>query len=499
SYFDIINYQSNLSIELVINSILNDTSFCNEYSSSYYNSRMLNELKLIDASKYKHYKVIDYYNDNSNSGVVIYRIIKDMDMIVLYRGSEIYDEHVFNTRWQDWIDNVEMFIEPVTIQQLTALNYINNCDFLGYNVYQCGHSKGGNLALYTSLTTNSNNYSRIFNIIAINTPGLNNDLLEMYSNRSKTTDFLNKVLLIENEHDCVSSFFNHIKEPRIYRSSINNITLKDVFDNHQLYSFKEEEGKYVDSLGKSPLPKVIDNFVNNFFCRLSRDKRDIVVNKMIEYLRSDLPIDELYRVFIYHIGKYISIFDDLSYEEVKNVSFNDLLLALKDYFRVNEIINRKDEILKLTNDKLNELDIKSMIVNFSESYELMLKQRLSEFMNIINANLDSALNHIRCTIDRNLEKISMKHAYITLSKQEDVIETGVDVYSEEGEKNEEAIEDKDMAVDMVVDFDSYVNSLEEKCKYTEFKISNMIEDKQEIEVKKDKNKHKGKKKHKKRV
>ena len=152
-------------------------------------------------------------------------------------------------------------------------------------------------------------------------------------------------MLFENEHDCVSSLFYHVKQPIILKSSITNRNIEQCIRNHQLLYIKKEDDEFVLSKHKSMIPRIIDLYINHFYVNQSQDKIQKQVEYFEDYFNSNLSLNELYKVFLYHIGKYTKIFDELSYEEMKDLSFDVLIEQFKKilpmFTHVNALITKQ--------------------------------------------------------------------------------------------------------------------------------------------------------------
>ncbi|MFQ7538506.1 MAG: Mbeg1-like protein, partial [Clostridium sp.] len=80
------------------------------------------------------------------------------------------------------------------------------------------HSKGGNLSLYVALTMKKELQDYLVKVVSFNAPGITKPILSLYEQRAKDPEFLEKLLIFENENDCVSAFFENLKEPVYVRS-----------------------------------------------------------------------------------------------------------------------------------------------------------------------------------------------------------------------------------------------------------------------------------------
>ena len=75
-----------------------------------------------------------------------------------------------------------------------------------------------------------------------------------------------------------------------------------------------------------------------FFVNLKEERLHKLVARMDDYFESGLSMSELYRVLIYHISKYTSLFEDIDYEEIKD-KFPDPDEADNDLSRAQNILD----------------------------------------------------------------------------------------------------------------------------------------------------------------
>lgn len=327
AYFDIFDYEVGMSVETFANHLTQSMDYMDQQKSDLYTLQCLEFAKQFHYERYRDLKIMDYLNLNNESGLVVTRIESDDTIYLCFRGSEFLDHEYGRCGWEDWKDNLLIF-QTITLQQLQALNYLNTIDS-DKKIVMLGHSKGGNLALFLALTCSKPRLAQIEHVYTFNAPGISETSIECYKERTKDQDFLNKLSIYENEHDAVSAFFMHLKEPEYLASMNENRNLQQMFHNHQLYSLIITEGDLEPSEGKSFVPRLVDNFINQFFVKLPQPWIDKVVGLWDDYVESDYSMDELYHIFLYHIGQYTNIFDELSYGQIKEIEFETLIAEFK--------------------------------------------------------------------------------------------------------------------------------------------------------------------------
>ena len=150
--------------------------------------------------------------------------------------------------------------------------------------------------------------------------------------------------------------------------------------------------------------------MNDFFVNLKQEHLERVVYHMDDYFLSSLSLHELYKVMIYHISKYTSLFEDIDYEEVQTISFQDLIDRRKTKIITTKIkeLQPKEAISKMANDiitnnpiaKLNEIDIVNVTQGIVTNYELLMKEKAKELQNFVSENNDKIIQSIKSIRNR---------------------------------------------------------------------------------------------------
>lgn len=393
SYFDV--YEGNETVEDLLLSILLDRQLIEDYKTDMMFQMNMESLRHINPHEYRNVRIEEVFDDNFHSGVYLYRFcFQDIEILAI-RGSEELDERHHKTGWQDWRDNFEMYTPGPTLQQLITLHYMHGLDPQKKR-FLCGHSKGGHLAVFSTMAANKALFDSIEHVYSFNAPGITDSLLEAYEQRIQCAAFQDKITLIENEHDCISSFFHHVKAPYIIKSNTPGNTLKQLYENHQLHTMMIEGEDFIQTDKKSVMPRLVHHFINDFFVKLSPERLAKMVERMDEYFNSGLSKSELYRVLIYQVSKYTSLFDELSYDEVATITFQDLIERRRTkliFEKLKEIApsgNVSTILHSLREDsplaRLNEIDMKSITDSFVENYEATLSSTAASLKVLVSEN-----------------------------------------------------------------------------------------------------------------
>lgn len=172
------NIQDNLVCSIL--SYLPFESFNKEYKlKDFYNYIILNKDKVLDnksgkyafnflekilpSKRYENLKIINseyILNDETQFCAITCKI--DKITVISFKGS---DDSVIS-----WIENLKLAYIYPTITHNYAINYLNKVK--GNNIYVNGHSKGGNLAIVSSMECKNNIFNKIISIDNFDGPGL---------------------------------------------------------------------------------------------------------------------------------------------------------------------------------------------------------------------------------------------------------------------------------------------------------------------------------------
>lgn len=411
SYFDARGL--NMKVSELIKQTLADEKLLEDYKDTLDFPLNYEALSRIHTEDYEDMIVKDYFNDNKRSGIVYYVFETKESLIITFRGSESLDGIRHRTGWQDWIDNFQMFLKDPSFQQIYALKLMQNLE-ITKPFYMCGHSKGGNLALYIALTMKKELEENLLGVYSFNAPGITKPILSMYEDRANDENFKNKLTIFENENDTVSSFFENLTEPKYIRSCVPCTNFIELYHNHNLYGMDFDDNLFVYADKKTGITKFVYHFVNDLFLNQKEEKIENVVHFMDDYFGSGLVKEELYKVLIYHISKYTSLFEDISYEELKTITFQDLIERRKTKNLVAKMkeLQPKDAIVKIVDNlainnpmtKLNEVDIKEITQSFIDNYELLVKEKTKEIQQVFAENNEKITNAMKAILNRENEE-----------------------------------------------------------------------------------------------
>lgn len=209
-----------------------------------------------------------------------------------------------------WFENLRLGYSYPTNTQLVAINYLKENIKKDKNIYICGHSKGGNLALVSSLEATTNIIKRIKKIYNFDGPGL---LKEEFTS-SKYNKIKDKLITIVPSSSVVGILLN--------LDNYNVVESNNTFVyQHYPTSWKIFGNYFIPSKLSSMSKKLHESTTTNLES-LERDK----VKEVFETLFKTI---------------------NMKYDDHFNFTINDILNILKNMNNVNEEVKKYlIEILK---------------------------------------------------------------------------------------------------------------------------------------------------------
>lgn len=231
-----------------------------------------------------------------------------------------------------WKEDFNMaFVSPIP-SQLEGIEYVNTISkLLPHKLYIGGHSKGGNIAVYSAMNCNSNIKPRIEKVYSHDGPGFRDEIIKSEEFKSiknkinKTIPYSSLVgILLENhEH------YHVVKS-----SGVGGIMQHDPF----WWEVKKDDFVYLNEL--SSKSKYVNKTLNTWLSQISDKKRKQFIEALFDILnstkcetitdiagnwKSNLPIildaikhmDEEEKILI------IELFRQLAFLSLKGMSKND--------------------------------------------------------------------------------------------------------------------------------------------------------------------------------
>lgn len=174
-----------------------------------------------------------------------------------------------------WKEDFNMAFKPVVPAQEMSAVYLNQvgCNIPGSFIV-CGHSKGGNLAVYSAAWADANVQRKITDVYSLDGPGFLPDVLEGDSYESIRTR-VHKILPYSS---LVGMLLQSREEYEVIKSSAFGL------GQHDCYTWQIEEGKLVKLPDIQLAQQHRNEALNQWIFSLTEEERERFVNTLFEMI-----------------------------------------------------------------------------------------------------------------------------------------------------------------------------------------------------------------------
>jgi Protein of unknown function (DUF2974). len=222
--------------------------------------------------RFRNIKIKNYVHNNDKNNLeqfaAITFILENNDEVIAFRGTD--------ATITGWNEDFNMAIETPVPAQKDAENYLNKYGLeTKKDLYIIGHSKGGNLALYSLLTANDDIYRKIKKVYSLDGPGLEPKYFKEF-NHAKLKDLYCKI--IPNE-SIIGMIFDTDEYCEIIKSN------RTLLLQHNLYTWQVVGHKFVhvDSLNDSV--KSFDISFNNWVKECNENERKLIIEMIFTIIK----------------------------------------------------------------------------------------------------------------------------------------------------------------------------------------------------------------------
>ncbi len=223
-------------------------------------NKLLQYLK--DSKRYKDCR-LRYYEYIGNDQIQFGAISIEFEKNHVYISFEGTDQ-----LFSGWIENFMLSYQFPTISHQKAIQYLNkHYTFSNKKLIVGGHSKGGNLALVSSMYANSIVRSKIEKVYNVDGPGL----LEKEFLSRRYAKIKRKYLHILPDYSLVGLFLNHDKD-KVVKSTNKGILAHNIV-------YWQIDGTHFHKTKLSTLSKELDDEIKKWFDQYKdEDKKEFIKN-----------------------------------------------------------------------------------------------------------------------------------------------------------------------------------------------------------------------------
>lgn len=271
--------------------------------------------------------------------------VDDDEMYISYIGTDFTINGWKEDFNMSFMENVPCQVSGKEYAEKVADQYPNKKIRIG------GHSKGGNVAIYSAITVSKNVQDRIIKVYNYDGPGFNKEIINKYANN----EILNKIETYIPQDSVVGRLLNH-KEKTTISLSIEKGILQ-----HDIFSWQVLKDDLIKSEKNTENSETIDKTLTDWLEVTTPEQRKIVIDSVFEILYSTdaITFSDISKNLSTSIPKILKKYGELSKEDKENIT-NMIKIIINSYRNVvKERENTKRDNLKVKyKQKLEELDKK---------------------------------------------------------------------------------------------------------------------------------------------
>lgn len=275
---------------------------------------------LINSNRFNNLFITNYeriYDESSTSQFCAVTILIPNDEIYIsFIGTDLTIYGWKEDLKMSFMDNVSSQILGKKYLEKTANLYKDKKIRIG------GFSKGGNISIYSSITTSCDIKKRIIKVYNYDGPGFSQEFLNKYNDE----DIISKISTYIPEDSIIGRLLNHKEEVKIIESLEKHIYQHNIYTWSVLtndFVYKNETTKFSDDIKKT-----IDNSLLN----TTIEQRKIAIDAIFDIftLNGVSTFKEISGSLIKSIPKILKNYKDLSREDKKNIT-NIVTIFIKSY------------------------------------------------------------------------------------------------------------------------------------------------------------------------
>lgn len=275
------------------------------------------------SERFKNMKVTDYVRNNDKEtekqfGAITVHI-SDEEMYISYIGT---DSTIFG--WKEdfnmgFMENVPCQIDGKEYAKKIAEKYPNKKIRIG------GHSKGGNVAIYSAITISKDIQNRIIKVYNYDGPGFNKNIINKYGNE----EIISRIETYIPQDSVVGRLLNHKEKMTIILSIEKGIL------QHDIYSWQVLKDDLIQLSQNTDISEDIDKTLTDWLEVTTNEQRKIVVDAVFElfYSTDAKTFGEMSKNFSNNLPKVLKKYGEIAKED-KEVITNMIKIIVTTYINI---------------------------------------------------------------------------------------------------------------------------------------------------------------------
>lgn len=298
------------------------------------------------SNRFKNMKVTDFTENNGREsekqfGAIVIHI-NHKELYVSYIGTDasIYGwKEDFNMAF---MDNVPCQIEGKKYLEKIANKYKNKRIRIG------GHSKGGNVAIYSAIMIDSTVQNRIIKVYNYDGPGFNQEIAQKYAKET----IIEKIETYFPQDSIIGRIMNHEEKCSVVLSNEKGIL------QHDIYSWQVLGTNLIYSAKLTKSSEVMNSAVTSWLAETSNEQRKIFIDTIFELLYSTdaNTFGEISKNLISSLSVIFKKYVEISKEDKKTIT-SIIKLFIKGYFSETFTLEKaqiKEQVISMIEKKDSE-------------------------------------------------------------------------------------------------------------------------------------------------
>ncbi len=303
-----------------------------------------------ESERFKNMLVTDYVKINDTktekqfSAITIH--ISSREMYVSYIGTD--------STINGWKEDFNMAFMDNVPCQIAGTEYLEKVSKKHYNkkIRIGGHSKGGNVAVYSTLTSPKEIQNRIIKVYNYDGPGFSKEMLEQY----ESNKIANKIENYIPQDSIIGRILNH-KEKMTVVLSIEKGILQ-----HDIYSWQVLKDDLIKLEKNTDASEIIDETLTHWLNTSTNEQRKIFVDTVFElfYSTDASTFSEISKSLSTNIPKILRKYGEISQED-KKIIIDMIKILATSYINIvkeketTKFGNLKEEYINKSKMKIEEI------------------------------------------------------------------------------------------------------------------------------------------------
>ena len=226
-----------------------------------------------------------------------------------------------------WKEDFNMgFLENVPCQ-LAGKEYLSEIaeKYKSARIRVGGHSKGGNVAIFSVITASKEIQDRIIKVYNYDGPGFNNEIIEKYANQK----IINQIETYISQDSVIGRVLNHKEKITVVQSVQKGLL------QHDIYSWQVLKTNPITLEKNTQISEDIKNALNTWLDETTNEQRKIFIDSIFElfYWTEAETFGEISATLMQNIIKILKKYTEISKEDRKTIT-EMITIFVKAYFSV---------------------------------------------------------------------------------------------------------------------------------------------------------------------